>query len=69
MKYIAVLFVAGGIFALLAHHSTQMPSLNIPGSDQSDSATPGTDFLKAPLDRTHEVMNQAKTRAQDPSLQ
>jgi hypothetical protein len=66
MKYIAVLFMAGGVYLMLSHH--QAPTS--PAADTaSAAATPGTDWLKAPLDRTHEVLDQAKTRTKDPALQ
>lgn len=66
MKYIAVLFVAGGIYVMLSHHHA--PASPAAASASAD-ATPGTDWLKAPLDRTHEVLDQAKTRTKDPALQ
>jgi len=69
MKYIVVLFIAGGIFAALTHKPLVLPTRKPDTSDQIDDSTPGTDFLKAPLDRTHQVLDQAKTRAQDPALQ
>jgi len=62
MKYIAVLLVAGGIYLMLTHHHAVAPAA-------SASPTPGTDWLKEPLDRTHEVLNQAHDRANDPALQ
>jgi hypothetical protein len=65
MKYIAVLLVAGGVYMILSHHAPVSPAAPSP----SAAATPGTDWLKEPLDRTHEVLNQAKTRAGDPALQ
>jgi hypothetical protein len=63
MKYIAVLVIAGGVYLTLARPAHVAPAAG------TDTSTPGTDFLKAPLDRTHEVLNQAHTRAQDPALQ
>jgi hypothetical protein len=63
MKYIAVLLVAGAAYLLLARPMTPA------GGRASSGSTPGSDFLKAPLDRTHEVLDQARTRASDPSLQ
>ena len=65
MKYIAVLLVAGGLYVALTHHEPAKPA----PVAAADASKPGTDWLKAPLDRTHEVLNQAKTRTQDPSLQ
>ena len=70
MKYIAALLVAGGVYLTLARPMPVAPGGATPGaSAQSDDSTPGTDFLKRPLDRTHEVLKQARTRAQDPALQ
>jgi len=71
MKYIAALLVAGGVYLTLARPMPAGPAGGAtPGaSAQSDDSTPGTDFLKNPLDRTHEVLKQARTRAQDPALQ
>lgn len=67
MKYIAVLLVAGGIYmALVRPHGDAAGKA---GASASQSATPGTDFLKEPLDRTHEVLDQAKERTKDPALQ
>jgi len=64
MKYIAVLLVAGGIYMTLTH-PRQETRVSIPGI----TGPAGQDFLKDPLDRTHEVLDQAKTRAADPALQ
>ena len=65
MKYIAVLIVAGGVYLMLSHHVPVSPASN----GAAASATPGTDWLKEPLDRTHEVLDQAKVRTKDPALQ
>jgi hypothetical protein len=62
MKYIAVLLVAGGIYVMLTHHAPVTPA-------PAQAAAPHEDWLKEPLDRTHEVLDQAKTRAHDPALQ
>jgi hypothetical protein len=68
MKYIAAILVAGGVYALLAHHApVSAPSAAAAASPSP--ASPETNFLKAPLDRTHEVLDQARSRAQDPALQ
>ncbi len=63
MKYIAVLLVAGGVYLYLGR-----PAPVKTGASSPPEAT-GTDFLKAPLDRTHEVLKQARGRADDPALQ
>jgi len=63
MKYIAVLLVAGGIYVMLTHHAPVKPAA------PTDAAAPHEDWLKEPLDRTHEVLDHAKTRAHDPALQ
>jgi hypothetical protein len=65
MKYIAALLVAGGVYAMIAHKVPVKAA--VPAA--SDASAPGTDFLKRPLDRTHEVLDQAHARAQDPALQ
>jgi hypothetical protein len=62
MKYIAVLLVAGGIYVMLAHHAPVTPA-------PAAASAPHEDWLKEPLDRTHEVLDQAKKRSQDPALQ
>jgi len=67
MKYIAVLLLAGGVYLMLTHHAPVTPAGNATAA--TDAATPGTDWLKEPLDRTHEVLDQAKTRTKDPALQ
>jgi hypothetical protein len=61
MKYIAALVLAGGAYLFLARPAPVSP----PAPGQSA----GSDFLKDPLDRTHEVLKQARTRTQDPALQ
>jgi hypothetical protein len=67
MKYIMALVVAGGVYLMVAR---PVPAVSSPGAAaQSDASATGTDFLKEPLDRTHEVLKQARTRAQDPALQ
>lgn len=68
MKYIAAILVAGGVYALLARH----PAVSAPSAAAVASPSPvssETNFLKAPLDRTHEVLDQARSRSQDPALQ
>jgi hypothetical protein len=67
MKYIAAMLVSGGVYVLVAHHSLVKQPAKPTESAQVDA--PGTDFLKAPLDRTHAVLDQAHARAQDPALQ
>jgi hypothetical protein len=69
MKYIAALLVAGGVYLMLIRPAPQGSAGKAGAPAQADEFTPGTDFLKRPLDRTHEVLDQAKTRAQDPALQ
>jgi hypothetical protein len=64
IKYIAALLVAGGVYAMIAHKTPVKPA-----APAADASQPGTDFLKAPLDRTHQVLDQAHARAQDPALQ
>jgi hypothetical protein len=66
MKYIAALLVAGGVYVMLTHKEPVKPAA---AAAQAEDSKPGTDWLKAPLDRTHEVLDQAKTRAKDPALQ
>jgi len=58
MKYLMVMLVAGGTWLVVAHKAPA-PQASAP------AYTPGTDFLKAPLDRTHEVLDQARERAKD----
>jgi hypothetical protein len=60
MKYIAVLLIGGGIFLYLIRPVPQK------GAQAGSSVE---DFLKNPLDRTHEVLKQSKDRADDPALQ
>ncbi len=64
MKYIAVTLIAGLVYLAITRHATLPAAANA-----AASPTPGTDFLKAPLDRTHEVLQQARVRANDPALQ
>jgi hypothetical protein len=69
MKYIAVLLVAGGVYCILARQITVKPAAPAAPANGFLASKPGTDFLKEPLDRTHEVLDQAKQRSQDPALQ
>jgi len=69
MKYIAALLVAGGVYAMLTHHAPVQPATPAAPENGFLASKPGTDFLKEPLDRTHEVLDQARTRSQDPALQ
>jgi hypothetical protein len=64
MKYFAVILIAGATYFYLAHQAPVAPVVKAIADP-----TPGTDFLKAPLDRTHEVLQQARNRADDPALQ
>lgn len=64
MKYLAVIVVAGATYLYLAHKTPVGQAVN--AITQSPQAyTPGTDFLKRPLDRTQEVLQQARVRAND----
>jgi hypothetical protein len=69
MKYIATILVAGAVYLMLTHHAPVHPAGNAGTPGQINGFTPGTDFLKRPLDATHAVLDQARTRAQDPALQ
>lgn len=62
MKYIAVLLLAGGTYLAFAQHAAVAPAV------VAIAPAPGSDFLKRPLDRTQEVLRQARTRADDPAL-
>jgi CBS-domain-containing membrane protein len=72
MKYLAVLAVGGAIylyFACMPKHPPEDPVATVKALTGASDTEPGTDFLKEPLDRTHEVMKQAKQRSDDPALQ
>jgi hypothetical protein len=71
MKYIVVLLVAGGVYATLVRpaHRPQAPAPAAGAHAQPDASESGSDFLKEPLDRTHEVLDQARNRVKDPALQ
>ena len=64
MKYIAVLVIAGATYLFLARQAPVAQAVNAitqsPGS--------GSNILKRPLDRTQQVLQQARTRADDPAL-
>jgi len=64
MKYIAVLLIAGAAYFALARHAPMAPAPDV----ATPAAAPGSDFLKRPLDRTREVLQQARTRADDPAF-
>jgi hypothetical protein len=64
MRYIALLLVAGSVCFFIAKRPAIAP---VPAAAVQPAA-PGTDFLKAPIDRTHEVLAQAHVRADDPDL-
>jgi hypothetical protein len=59
MKYVAVLVIAGTIYLLLGRPEPANPA----------GPVSTMDFLKSPLDRTHDVLKQARGRADDPGLQ
>ena len=61
MKYIAVLLIAGATYFYLARQAPIATAVQA----ITQAPTPGTDFLKRPLDRTHEVLTQARARAGD----
>jgi hypothetical protein len=63
MKYIAVLLVAGTVYLVLARPAP------VASAAHSRASAAGSDFLKEPLDRTHEVLDQARSRAKDPALE
>ena len=54
---------------MLAHHLPVAPAAPAAPENGFLASKPGTDFLKEPLDRTHQVLDQARTRSQDPALQ
>ena len=64
MKYVAVILIAAGTYFFLARQAPVKQAV------QAISQAPeqGTDFLKRPLDRTKEVLQQARVRADDPAL-
>jgi hypothetical protein len=64
MKYIAVILVAGATYLILARQAPVGQAVNA----IAQPAAPGTDFLKAPLDRTQQVLQQARVRADDPAF-
>jgi hypothetical protein len=64
MKYIAALLVAGGVYVMITHKAP-LPAKAAGTADSSAHE----DWLKSPIDRTHQVLDQAKTRAGDPALQ
>jgi hypothetical protein len=66
MKYIAVLLVAGGIYFFLARQAPVGQAVKAVA--MAPAQAPGTDFLKRPLDRTQEVLRQARQRADDPAF-
>jgi hypothetical protein len=64
MRYIAVLLVAGATYLFLARQAPVEQAVHA----ITQAPAPGTDFLKSPLDRTHEVLQQARAHADDPGL-
>jgi len=64
MRYLALLLVAGSVCLFIVKHHTAAPA---PVAATAPAA-PGTDFLKAPIDRTQAVLAQARLRADDPDL-
>lgn len=66
MKYIAVIILAVAIYLFLKPQSQIAPSATDTVATQAPS--PRTDFLKRPIDRTNEVLQQARNRADDPAL-
>jgi len=64
MKYLAVVIIAGATYFFLAQKTPVAQGVH--AITQAPEA--GTDFLKRPLDRTHEVLDQARAHADDPAL-
>ena len=62
MKYIAVLVIAGATYLFLARQAPVAQAVN------AITQSPGSNILKRPLDRTQQVLQQARTRADDPAL-
>jgi hypothetical protein len=61
MKYFAVLLIAAATYFFLARQAPVATAVQA----ITQAPAPGTDFLKRPLDRTHEVLTQARARADD----
>ena len=64
MKYIAVLLIAGATYLILARHAPVAQAVDA----IIQAPTPGSNFLKRPLDRTQDVLKQARAHADDPEL-
>jgi len=64
MKYIAAIFVAGVVYLVLARQAPVAQAVHA----ITQAPSPGTDYFKQPLDRTHEVLDQARKRADDPAV-
>lgn len=77
MKYVFLLLTVTGVYFILVRKAPVAPVINeitqqeaaplttgprMAPTAATGSPTPGTDFLKRPIDRTHEVLNQVKQR-------
>lgn len=65
MKYLVLFLAAGSVYLFITHRPAPPVARVAP---PAATASAGTDFLKAPLDRTHQVLDQARQRADDPAL-
>ena len=61
MKYLAVIVIAGAVYVYLARQAPVGQAV----SAVVQTSTPGSDFLKRPLDRTQEVLKTAREQAKD----
>jgi hypothetical protein len=73
MKYLLVFLLAGATYLALARHAPVTQGVHAiteePKAAAAQAGTPGSNFLKRPIDRTEEVLKQARSRADDPALQ
>ena len=66
MKYIAVLLIAGATYLYLARQAPVAQAVR--AIAPAPESTPGTDFLKRPIDRTQEVLKPVRANTEDPAL-
>lgn len=67
LSFVALLFAAYFIYAPTGKKEPVPPLAASNSPAAAASATPSTDFLKLPLDRTHEVLDQVRKKTNQES--
>lgn len=72
MRLFVILLVPAAVYFFMFRSSPVGPVVKTiteaPAIVPASGASTPSDFLKRPLDRTHEVLEQARTKANDPAF-